>query len=167
MSSFESSGASDVMGEPIYIATENGTNILRLDVHPTGNGYVAVAMDSMGLPTPIDYFGLSKHDAIMHASRYVERNLHLKLSTPSMMFDWTLFRDDNGFFLCMPGNDFRNILVEHISADEGQAIAHRANFVRSYFGPRMNGCTLEQVWKLEAAMPVSARMPKKTKLKVA
>ncbi len=138
------------MSERINIKEEKGRVLGWLIPHPSGNGYVG-EFKYDGLE-PISYFGASLHDATMWFTRAIE-NQGFRMTKPSNMFGWTLIRDSNGFFLGMPSPmESDDILIRNISADECWEISKRANEVRSFFGPRMNKCTLEQVWELEARM---------------
>jgi len=142
------------MSKRIIIKGETGINVGRLDPHPTGNGYVGVPLF---VAEPVDYFGLEQNTALRLFSQYCEKH-GCKLRHPSGMFDWMVTRDGNGFFIALPFStvDERDmgdrILLKHLPATECWKLTKRANEVRSFFGPRMNECTLEQVWQLEARM---------------
>lgn len=148
------------MNSSIIVKGETGIHVGRLEPHPTGNGFVGIPLFYMGtakVGETIDYWGLEQNTAIRLFSRFCEAN-GCKLRMPSNMFDWMVTRDGNGFFVALPFSTVDEemmgdrILLKHLAAEECWKITKRANEVRSFFGPRMNECTLEQVWQLEARM---------------
>ena len=96
-------------------------------------------------------------DAMAEFAQHIS-SMGFRLEHPSSMFRYSLVKDSNGFFLALPGDaehqggGGNTVMCDHISWYEAGPLGNRLNKVRSFFGPRVNEATMEQMWQLEARM---------------